>query len=131
MDRKGGRSDKDFEVGATVLAKNFSTGRRWLEGTILRASGPNSYQIELTDGRVIGRHVNHICVRIFDSQLITDNGAGDWTDLVPNMERAEVQLEAALLVPPEAPEAGPRNGRRLPATIRHSNRKNKAFRKTI
>ena len=58
--RKGGRIDKHFDVGACVLAKNFNTSRCWLEGTILGASGPKSYQIELTDGCVIRWHVNHV-----------------------------------------------------------------------
>ena len=63
----------NFDVGVCVLAKNFSTGRCWLEGTILGASGPKSYQIELTDGCVIRWHVNHVHLRTSNSQIITGN----------------------------------------------------------
>ena len=38
--RKGRRSDKHFDVGACALANNFSTGRHWLEETMLGSSGP-------------------------------------------------------------------------------------------
>ena len=43
-----------------VLVRNFSTGPPWLSGTIINSAGPRSFEIKLTDGRVIRRHVDHI-----------------------------------------------------------------------
>ena len=81
---RGGRADKQFDIGSAVLAKNFSSGRRWLEGTILHASGPASFTIELTDGRVIRRHVNHIRPGTTQTQATPVVTTEDWTDLVPS-----------------------------------------------
>ena len=49
--QRGGKEEKDFESGSSVLAKNFSS-------TVIRACGPKSVLIELSDGRTIRRHVN-------------------------------------------------------------------------
>lgn len=123
--KEGGRSNKHFEVGAQILAKNFSSGRFWLKGTILRASGPRSYQIELTDGRIIRRHINHIRKSITSSQPVTANDAGDWTDLAPNISRpsaGDVQPQPAPVAPPEVPEAAPQHEGPVPHPVRRSNR---------
>ena len=49
-----------FEVGQQVYARNFGHGPLWLEGTIQNCTGPVSFKILLTDGRVWRRHIDHI-----------------------------------------------------------------------
>ncbi len=118
--KRGGRSDKNFDVGTQVLAKNFSTGRCWLEGTILRSSGPNSYCIELTDGSVICRHVNHIR-NSTSSPLVNENDTDSWTDLGPNTEGPDipdVQPQPEPPTPPEQPDVEPQ----ISHSVRRSNR---------
>ena len=38
-------------------------GPKWLAGSILKAQGPLSYEVEISDGRVARRHVDHIRIR--------------------------------------------------------------------
>ena len=48
-----------FEVGDSVFARNFGTGRKWLAGTVITVKG-QSCKVELADGRNIRRHLDHI-----------------------------------------------------------------------
>ncbi|XP_034549867.1 uncharacterized protein K02A2.6-like [Notolabrus celidotus] len=45
-----------------VYVKNFSSNstQQWLPGVILKKSGPVSYVVKLTDGRVFRRHQDHV-----------------------------------------------------------------------
>ncbi len=81
---RGGGKEEHLGIGSKVLAKNFSTGQAWLPGTISEASGPKSYIVETTDGRLLRRHVNHI--RLCHSSLTTaieSTDPDDWSDSVP------------------------------------------------
>ena len=49
-----------FEVGDAVCVKDFPSGRTWIPGTVSAVKGPLSYCVELSDGRVFRRHVDHI-----------------------------------------------------------------------
>ena len=52
---------RQFVIGDTVLVKNFSAhGEKWLPGRIIEERGPVSFTVELSDGRVVRRHVDHI-----------------------------------------------------------------------
>jgi len=120
MARKGGRSEKNFEIGPCVPAENFSTGKRWLEGMTFRPIGPTSYQIELADECIIHQHVNHIHLRTFGSQPATERNTDDWTDSMPSTvstagsitNREAVEFEQIPPAPPEIPET--RNQSRHP-----------------
>ena len=46
-----------------MLAKNFSSGSKWLTGVIEAVLGPLSYLIKLDDGRTIKRHIDHLLNR--------------------------------------------------------------------
>ena len=52
--------DRYLQVGDHVLAKNFSSGEPWLKGTVYRKTGPVSFTIELTDGRIVTRHLDQL-----------------------------------------------------------------------
>ena len=51
---------RTFEVGDKVVVKNFGSGPNWLCGTIAMKCGPLTYLVNVTDGRVWKRHVDHI-----------------------------------------------------------------------
>ena len=55
--------EKTLETGESVLVRNFSSGTLWLAGKLLSRCGPLSFNVELTDGRVVRRHYNHIRYR--------------------------------------------------------------------
>ena len=46
-----------------MLAKNFSSGPKWLPGVIVEVLVPLSYQVKLDDSRIIKRHVDHLLNR--------------------------------------------------------------------
>ncbi len=52
--------DRQFVVGDSVYVKNFSTGPRWLSGTVVEKSGPVSYVVKLEDNKLARRHVDHM-----------------------------------------------------------------------
>ena len=37
-----------------------STGKKWLQGHIVKSVGPLSYLIKLNDGRIFRRHIDHL-----------------------------------------------------------------------
>ena len=52
-----------FEEGQSASVVNFGRGERWLEGIITKKRGPLTYEVELKDGRVLKRHIDHIIYR--------------------------------------------------------------------
>ena len=55
------KSVRNFEVGDSVFAENF-TGKspKWISCKIAEVAGPLLYVVELTDGRIMHRHVDSI-----------------------------------------------------------------------
>ena len=52
---------RQFMVDDSVFIRNFSTtGPTWLPGTIIETRGPLTFYIQLGDGRVCRRHIDHI-----------------------------------------------------------------------
>ena len=54
---------RSFNVGDAVLVKNLRSGPPWLSGHITPICGPVSYAIKLNDGRVMTKHIDHLCER--------------------------------------------------------------------
>ena len=73
---------RDLAIGATVYAKNFGQGPPWLPGVIKDLTGPVSYTIEVEDGRIFWRHVDHVRVRVAQEKPPCDVG-GYFPDEVP------------------------------------------------
>ena len=57
------RGERTLKPNDTVCIRNFTSSQHWLPGTILCQSGPVSFVVKLTDGLVISRHQDHICLR--------------------------------------------------------------------
>ena len=43
-----------------MFAKNFGQGKSWFPGHLLRASGPRSFMVKLSDSLIVRRHVDHL-----------------------------------------------------------------------
>ena len=43
-----------------MYAKDFRQGQSWLTGTIVKCSGPVSYEVKTDDGQLIRRHQDHL-----------------------------------------------------------------------
>lgn len=54
---------RNYTVGDLVYIKNFSVGPKWLPGVVMQVTGPLSYMIRLSDGRLLKRHVDHVLPR--------------------------------------------------------------------
>lgn len=50
---------RDFEVGTEVLTRNFRSGPKWSQGTIIKKNGPVTYDVSVA-GEIWKRHVDQI-----------------------------------------------------------------------
>ena len=52
---------RSFHVKEKVYAKNLTSNTpKWIAGTVTKVTGPLSYVIQLEDGRIVRRHVDHV-----------------------------------------------------------------------
>ena len=61
-----------FNVDDPISVENFAQGPRWLAGHIVAVTGYRVYTVQLDDGRVWKRHVDHIRFRHVLQQPIVD-----------------------------------------------------------
>ena len=54
------REREGFEPNNFVWARNFGAGERWIKGKIKQGLGPASYIVELANGRMWRRHIDHL-----------------------------------------------------------------------
>uniref|UniRef100_A0A2H1V9U2 SFRICE_009183 n=1 Tax=Spodoptera frugiperda TaxID=7108 RepID=A0A2H1V9U2_SPOFR len=46
--------------GEKVMYRNFSSGPRWLPGTVINKEGPSSYRVKTKEGTVVNRHIDQL-----------------------------------------------------------------------
>ena len=64
-----------FNIGDSVLVRNFGSGQKWVIGTVIQITGPVSYMVRLKDYTIHRRH--HDEVRIFRGSEDTDVSLAD------------------------------------------------------
>ena len=52
--------ERHFKVGDAVFVRNFGSGPKWITGKITACRGPVSFEVELDDGKVVRRHMDHV-----------------------------------------------------------------------
>ena len=52
---------REFSSGQHVMVRDFHSSTKWIPGEIIDRSGPVSYTVQLQDGKVIRRHIDHLC----------------------------------------------------------------------
>ena len=57
---------RKFEVGTDVFVRNYHQGDRWLPGVIEQRTGPVSFKVKLTDGRLRRCHQDQVRNRSVD-----------------------------------------------------------------
>ena len=72
---------RQFIPDETVFVRNFGEGDSWLPGIIVNAPGPRSYNVKLSDNRVVRRHADHI--RSCSVDLPAQNPNNDLDDTIP------------------------------------------------
>ena len=83
----------------------------WLPGTITRAMGPLSFEIQLFNGRTVRRHSDHLRPRTGD--MFAQPPSRDWTDfpdpppvpdpVLPQSPRSVPLRQDPVLSPPQSP----------------------------
>ena len=68
--------DRQFNLGDSVFVRNFAVGPTWVAGCISAENGPRSFVVELSDGRVVKRHIDHVRSRSVGPPSIHSNGDG-------------------------------------------------------
>ena len=69
-----------FAEGDEVYARNFRQYPPWLAGKIVKTTGPLSFEIELSGGRVVRRHQDHIRERLASAGTLDANSFDGFTD---------------------------------------------------
>ena len=52
--------DRQFTLGDSAFVRNFAASPTWVAGSITAERGLRSFDVELGDGRVVKRHIDHI-----------------------------------------------------------------------
>ena len=63
--------ERNFKTGDTVWARDFRGSTKWVSGIIIQSIGPVSYMIQLQDGQVWKRHVDHVRQRVDNQDIST------------------------------------------------------------
>lgn len=67
----GNKAVRKFSCGDSVSVKNFASGPKWLHGIILGITGPVSYEVQLQDGCIVRRHVDHVITRQVQEVMVS------------------------------------------------------------
>ena len=96
---------RDFFVGERVLVRNMLSGPWWLVGTVVERRGPLSYLVQVANGVVWKRHVDHLRRTIDSPQeeeetAVPDTNTDD-SRLIPSSPSDEDQSSSlpAVIVP--------------------------------
>ena len=97
---------RSFYVGQSVMARNFGSGNNWISGVIVRQLGPVTYLVNVSDGRVWKRHVDHLKELVPTRDLPASDSDFDMD--IPSTSTPDH-------TPPEEPEDSPLNGNSEPS----------------
>lgn len=104
-----GKTLREFVKNDEVYVENYSgRGNRWLPGVVVEVTGPLSYKIEISDNRVVRRHVDQIRDRrrpIEETESVVPTlewGVDVSEDRLKEVEHAQVQLNTKLDVMPSS-----------------------------
>ena len=123
--------ERSVQIGDCVNVTNFGRGATLLAGTIVEKTGPLTYHIQLTDGRVVRRHIDHLQVR--QSPATYPKRNNDLVEvgepIVPPTQMNEPQQDSVPVTPPSPvviPEETCTSPKTKPVTVspvlRRSNR---------
>ena len=121
---------RGFKAGDTVWIRDFRGTDKWKSGVIVEESGPVSYMIEVQDGSVHKRHVDHIRHREANSSLSTRSSSSDVSEESPlvtfpldhtadleqssDVPSAQNTTDSNSVTPPQAVRRNPPRDRRPP-----------------
>jgi len=110
-------SERSINVGDCVNITNFGRGCALLAGTVVEKTGPLTCHIQLTDGRIVRRHVDHIHLRRSpapdlgkppdDVVEIGEPPPSKMNNPSPSSSKTAIQTPPILVAPPEEPPSTP------------------------
>ncbi len=71
------------------MARNFRSGSAWIPGKIVQQLGPLTYLIDVSEGRLWKRHVDHLKQRggdLVETETTVEEGATPWEPTRPSLE---------------------------------------------
>ena len=87
----GQRQQRKFKNGDDVLVRNFQGSQKWLPGSVIQVRGPLTLDIQLEDGRIVRKHLDHVisrskpqapqCTPVVTETTMEQNQAND--DIIP------------------------------------------------
>ena len=108
---------RTFSVGQQVMLKDFRTNGTWLPGSIVQQTGPVSYKVEIGDGRILRRHIDHIRDRTHSLSTtessqddITNPNDFDDTAAHKDLQDFEVSPDQSTDSSPTPPDESPSTG---------------------
>ena len=75
------RTVRKFSIGNTLFARNYSTTQKWIPVTVVKITGPVSYQVKTKSDNVIKRHIDQLRFRHIDTEDAFDS-TEDFEDLL-------------------------------------------------
>ena len=104
---------RNVSIGDKVFARNFRRGKPWLPGVVIRRAGPLSLMVEVTDGRLLRRHLNHLRDRIGEAPP-EEPEPDDWVCLEPIGQPPDREPHSGSPEPPSSVRRYPFRVRRPP-----------------
>ena len=78
---------REFFVGQRVMVRNLRPGLQWIPGTVIERKGPLTYLVQVAEGRIWKRHVDHL-------QETTDTPQDQTSLVLPAADQtAELEVE--------------------------------------
>lgn len=119
--------DRRFAEGDPVFVRNFRQGPRWLPGLIEQISGPVSYRVRLSDGRLLRCHQDQVRKRTGEQRelssqeedfVLMESSLGDVsnTSQTADQQASEPSDESRSQQATEPPQTA--SGRRYPSRLR-------------
>ena len=96
---------RKFSIGDSVYICDLPSKEDWIPGTITHTAGPLSYKIQLTDGRTIRRHCDHLRHRVCAVPTTDD------LVKIPDPPLPQHPVPSRPSTPPSPPPAPRRSGR--------------------
>ncbi len=54
---------RSLDLGSLVMVKDFRHSKQWIPGTIVKKLGPLTYHVDVGNGQILKRHVDHLTLR--------------------------------------------------------------------
>lgn len=100
--------ERSFQVNDMVYVRKFPTSKDWTQGKVVKSLDSRSYEIELTDGTKIRRHIDHIRTRLAQDESILEEHPSDWIT-IPDTPSPDHIIESDM--PPDQPPPPRRSSR--------------------